>query len=154
LLKILVMKLTSNNFKIAGPEPLTSVGAPFYSCDVAAGFPSPAADYAEEKIDFNKILAKTPAATFIVRVEGESMIEAFIPHKALLVVDRSIPASTSDIIVAVVNAEFTVKRLIKTSKGVFLVPANPMFKSIKITDDMDFKIWGVVVSIIINPKEL
>jgi len=142
------------NFKTERIKPGTFSGVPFYQSSVPAGFPSPAADYIEEKIDFNKLLVKTPSATFLVKVDGESMIEAFIPHKALLVVDKSIPACTSDIIVAVVNAEFTIKRFIKTSKGIFLVPANPKFKSIAITDDMDFKIWGVVVSIIINPKEL
>ena len=127
---------------------------PLYQSSVQAGFPSPAADYIEEKISLDKLIIKQPSATFLVKVDGESMIEAFIPHKALLVVDKSIPPVTSDIIVAVVNSEFTVKRLIKTANGVFLAPANPKFKSIRITDDMDFKIWGVVISIIINPKEL
>ncbi len=130
------------------------IGIPYYRSAVAAGLPAPAADYLEERIDFNKILVRTPAATFLVRVEGESMKDAFIPPRALLVVDRSVSACTGDIIVAVVNSEFTVKRLVKTATGVTLVPANPAFRSMQITDDMDFKIWGVVSSIIINPKEL
>ena len=154
MLKILAMKEVINIRKTVPVTSTSFSGIPFFPSSIPAGFPSPAADYAEEKIDFNKILVKTPSATFMVRVDGESMVDAFIPNKALLVVDRSVPASTNDIIVAVVNAEFTVKRLVKTSKGIFLVPANSKFKSIKITDDMNFKIWGVVISIIINPKEL
>ncbi len=148
------MESNSDNLQTARQEPATTFGIPFYQSPVPAGFPSPAADYIEEKISLDKLLIKKPSSTFLVKVEGESMIEAFIPRKALLVVDKSIAAATSDIIVAVVNSEFMVKRLVKTSSGIFLTPANPKFKSIKITDDMDFKIWGVVISIIINPKEI
>ena len=76
---------------------------PFFNTSVPAGFPSPAADYIEDRIDLNELLIKTPSATFFVKVEGESMIEAFIRPKALLVVDRSLSANTGDIVVAVIN---------------------------------------------------
>ena len=125
---------------------------PFYQSAIPAGFPSPAADYIEEKIDLNQLLVKTPAATFFVKVEGESMIEAFIPPKALLVVDRSVSPVNGDIIVAVINGEFTVKRLLQTHAGTFLTPENKKYKPIRIEDDMDFMVWGVVSKIIIDPK--
>src|SRR5689334_25358923 len=125
---------------------------PFFQSPIPAGFPSPAADYIEEKIDLNQLLVKTPAATFFVKVEGDSMVDAYIPPKALLVVDRSITPRSGDIIVAVINGEFTVKRLLKTHAGVFLAPENKKFKPIRIEDDMDFMAWGVVTKIIIDPK--
>ena len=121
---------------------------------VPAGFPSPAAGYVEDRIDLNELLIKTPSATFFVKVEGESMIEAFIPPKALLVVDRSLNANTGDIVVAVINGEFTVKRFVKTQGGTFLSPANTKYKPIRITEEMAFQVWGVVSRIIIDPKEL
>lgn len=126
-----------------------------FSCTtVSAGFPSPASDYIEDRIDLNQLLIKTPSATFFVKVEGDSMVNACIPHKALLVVDRSMNASSGDIIVAVINGEFTVKRLLITHAGTFLVPENPKYKQIRITEEMDFRVWGVVSSIIIDIKDL
>ena len=127
---------------------------PFFGTSVPAGFPSPAADYNEDRIDLNELLIKTPSATFFVKVEGESMIEAFIPPKALLLVDRSLNANTGDIVVAVINGEFTVKRFVKTQGVTFLSPANTKYKPIKITEDMSFQVWGVVSRIIIDPKEM
>lgn len=125
---------------------------PFYQSAIPAGFPSPAADYIEEKIDLNQLLIKTPSATFFVKVEGESMVDAFIPPKALLVVDRSVNPVNGDIIVAVINGEFTVKRLLQTHAGTFLTPENKKYKPIRIEADMDFMVWGVVSKIIIDPK--
>ena len=131
---------------------LQPTSCPFFDSSIPAGFPSPAADYIEERIDLNDLLVKTPSATFFVKVEGESMIGAYIPPKALLVVDRSLNAVSGDIIVAVITGEFTVKRLLKTQAGVFLAPENKKFKPLKIQDDMDFQVWGVVTKIIIDPK--
>jgi len=119
-----------------------------------AGFPSPAADHLEDPIDLHKLLVKTPAATFFVRVQGDSMVDAFIPHKGLLVVDRSLSARSGDIIVAVVNSEFTIKRLHTSDAGVFLLPANEKYRPILVTSDMDFLVWGVVTKVIIDAKEL
>src|SRR4051812_21703843 len=126
---------------------------PFFQSRVAAGFPSPAADYMEERIDLNQLLVKNPTATFFVKVEGESMIDAFIPPKAMLVVDRSVQAFAGDIVVAVVKSEFTGKRLLKTTAGLFLCPANKKFRPLKIDEQVDFEIWGVVRKIIIDPKD-
>jgi len=117
---------------------------------VTAGFPSPAADYMEEEIDFNHYLKPRPNATFVIRVKGDSMTDAHIPNDALLIVDRSLKPSSNSIIIAIVDNEFTVKRLIKNSSGLHLMPANNKYKPIHITGDMDFRVWGVVTQIIIN----
>jgi DNA polymerase V len=79
------------------------------------------------------------------------MIEAHIPDQSLLVVDRSIKPANGNIIVAIVNGEFTVKRFIKNSSGIRLMPANPKYKPIVITEDMEFAVWGTVTKIIIDP---
>ncbi|MEO5998863.1 MAG: translesion error-prone DNA polymerase V autoproteolytic subunit [Chitinophagaceae bacterium] len=127
---------------------------PIINTPIPAGFPSPAADYIEETIDLNHLLIKNPSATFFVRVEGESMIEAFIPPKALLLVDKSINASSGHIVVAVLNGEFTVKRLLITQAGTFLTPANPKYKPIRITEEMNFQVWGVVSKVIIDSLDI
>ena len=100
----------------------------FFDASVQAGFPSPATDYIEERIDLNQLLMKSRSATFFIKVEGVFMIGAFIPPKALLIVDRSVNPANGDIIVAVVNGEFTVKRLVKTQAGLFLTPENKKYK--------------------------
>ncbi|MFP5040489.1 LexA family protein [Parasediminibacterium sp. JCM 36343] len=125
-----------------------------YLQQIPAGFPSPAADYIQEEIDFNAMLLPHPSSTYIVRVLGDSMIEAFIPNNALLVVDRSIKPANNNIVVAIVNGEFTIKRFIKNSSGIKLMPANPKFKPMHITEDMDFAIWGTVTKIITNAFEV
>ncbi len=121
-----------------------------YAQSVPAGFPSPAADYMEEEIDFNHLLRPRPSSTYVIRVQGDSMIEANIPNDALLVVDRSIKPASGNIVVAIIDSEFTVKRFIKNSSGIRLMPANPKFKPIPITEEMDFAIWGTVTKIIID----
>lgn len=127
---------------------------PLFDTCIPAGFPSPAQDYMEEDIDLQKLLIKHPLATFLVKVKGESMINDFIPEGALLVVDRSIKSQHNDIIVGVVNGEFTVKRLLRIQQQVVLQPANPSFKPLPITEEMNFVVWGVVIQIIIDPKKV
>ena len=128
-------------------NPITAM----YGGSVQAGFPSPAADYMEEDIDFNKLLCPRPSSTVVVRATGESMIGAFIPDQAYLIVDKSIKPANNCIVVAIVNGEFTIKRFIKNSSGIRLMSANPKFQPIPITDDMEFTIWGTVTKIIIDP---
>ena len=118
------------------------------------GFPSPAADYIEDRINLNDLLIPHPLSTFFFKCEGDSMINAFIPPRALLVVDRSVTAQNGDIVVAVVNGEFTVRYLRKNERRCSLVPANKKFQETEIVEGMDFLVWGVVVSVISNPKEL
>lgn len=122
-------------------EPLT---VPLFCDLIKAGFPSPADDYSDSSLDFNEYLIKNKAATFIVRVQGDSMAGAGINTGDLLVIDRSIRPVNNSIVVAVMNGEFTVKRLVKEMGRYYLHPANPDYPVIKITEEMGFQVWGVV----------
>lgn len=117
---------------------------PLYLSSIPAGFPSPAEDFLEKRLDLNDYLIKNHPATFLIRVSGESMTNAGIFDGDLLVVDRSVEAVDGKVILGVLNGEFTVKRLQKKGKEIFLIPENPGFKPIKVTDEMDFRVWGVV----------
>lgn len=121
---------------------------------VKAGFPSPAQDHLENDIKLIDLLTIHPEATFFVAVSGDSMKDAYIPDEATLVVDRSVTPSHKDIILAFVNGQYTVKRLIKKGKQIILKPENPKYKALEITEDMEFIIWGVVQNVIINRKQL
>ncbi|HPE85097.1 MAG: translesion error-prone DNA polymerase V autoproteolytic subunit [Chlamydiia bacterium] len=116
---------------------------PVYLTRVRAGFPTPNEGEIEEKLDLNEYLIQHPAATFFVRVEGSSMIDAGITEGDLLIVDRAKHPQDGDVILAVLDGEFTVKRLSKQGK-LFLEPANQDFAPIEITEEMDFQVWGVV----------
>lgn len=129
---------------------ITPILMRYMQATVTAGFPSPAADYMEEEIDFNQYLRPRPSATFVIRVKGDSMVDAHIPDNSLLIVDRSVKPTSNCIVIAVIDNEFTVKRFIKNSSGIRLMPANEKYKPIPITEHMDFKVWGVVTQIIIN----
>lgn len=125
---------------------------PAFLSGIQAGFPSPAEDFMDKQLNINELVIKHPAATFFVRVEGESMQDANIYTDDILVVDRAVEASSGKIIIAVLNGEFTVKRFVINSEGTFLVPENPKYKSIKITPSSDFTIWGVVTYVIHKTK--
>jgi len=125
----------------------------FFEGNVPAGIPSPATDHLEKRIDLSKVLIKNPLSTFIVECSGLSMINAFIPPKAKLLVDKSITPANGDIVLAVVNGEFTVKYLKRNDHKCWLVPANSKFAAIEITPEMSFQVWGVVTCILTNPKD-
>ena len=125
-----------------------------YDFQVPAGFPSPAMDYMQERIDLNKEFIPHPLSTFIIESSGYSMINAFIPPRARLIVDRSITPKNGDIVLAVLNGEFTVKFLKKNQYKCWLVPANSKYKEIEITSEMDMQIWGVVTNIITTVKDV
>lgn len=127
-------------------EPVKQTHFNLYACRVEAGFPSPADDFLETTLDLNEHLIHHPAATFFVRVSGNSMTGAGIHHNDILIVDRSITPKHGSIIIAVVNGELTVKTLEYRDNTPFLVPANPDFHPTAITQEMDFSIWGVVTS--------
>lgn len=133
-------------------EPIVEIEIPFASFSVPAGFPSPADDYIDPKLDLNEYLIQHPAATFLVRVQGDSMIEAGINNGDILVVDRALDPKDGDIAVCVIDGEFTVKRLRIIKDEIFLAPENGKFKPIKITKFQDFRVWGVVTYIIHKAK--
>jgi DNA polymerase V len=120
----------------------------FFLNSVAAGFPSPADDVVEKKLDLNELLIKHPAATFFVKVEGHSMQDAHIFSGDILIIDRSLQASSGSIVVAVINGEFTVKRLINKQNRLWLVAENKAYPAMEITPEMEFQIWGVVTYVI------
>ncbi|AIL12482.1 DNA polymerase V [Candidatus Paracaedimonas acanthamoebae] len=124
-------------------QPLT-----LFNTRVAAGAPSPAEDFSDGQLDLNDHLLKNPQSTFFVRVSGDSMINAGIHPEDLLIVDRSIRPAQGRVVIAVVNGELTVKRLFKENNKVFLMPENPNYPALEITEEMDFMIWGVVTNVI------
>jgi DNA polymerase V len=134
-------------------EVLSQIPLDLYAAKVSAGFPSPSTDYLEGKLDLNEHLIKNPPATFFVRVSGDSMIGAGIHPDDILVVDRSIEPKSGKIVIAVVDGELTVKRLQRSSVGnnVYLVPENPKYNKITITEEMSFQVWGVVTYVIHKP---
>lgn len=121
---------------------------PLYSNSVQAGFPSPADDYIESRLDLNTYLIKHPAATFFVKAQGDSMKNAGIQSGDMLVVDRSLEALHGKIVIAAINGELTVKRLFKRDGKVKLLAENPSYSPIDITEEQDVVIWGVVTHVI------
>lgn len=113
-----------------------------------AGFPSPAADYEEDKLDLNRYLIKNPAATFFVRAIGDSMTGAGIHSDDLLIVDRSLEPKDKSVVIAVVNGELTVKRIRIGNKRIALEPENERYSVQQISEDTEFEVWGVVTSVI------
>ncbi len=125
-----------------------SISVPFYDVSVAAGTPAYIPTYFEETINVSKELIRNQKATFCVRVNGQSMIDAGIDDGDLLIVDKSLEPQNKNIILAVINGEYTVKRLYKSGQDLFLQPENMQHNPIKITPYMDFRIWGVVTGLI------
>ncbi len=115
-----------------------------YSYQIPAGFPSPAEDFLEKRLDLNDYLIKNQTATFLVKVTGNSMINAGISDGDILVIDRSMEPADGKIILGILNGEFTVKRIKKKDRKLFLIPENEKFKPIEVTEEMDFQVWGVV----------
>jgi len=130
-------------------QPYASLNLPLYANKVPAGFPSPADDYMEAALDLNEYVVKNPASTFYVRVEGNSMLGAGIHPNDILVVDLSLEPRDGHVVIALVNGEFTVKRLqVAKNKQVSLHPENDEYPIITIKEGMDFRIWGVVTNVI------
>ncbi len=119
---------------------------PMYSHSVSAGFPSPADDYIEDRLDLNQLLVSNKAATFFLRVKGDSMVNAGIHHGDIIVVDRSLQPVHRSIVVAVVDGELTVKRLISRSGITELHAENSKYAPIRLQEGQELIIWGVVTS--------
>jgi DNA polymerase V len=115
---------------------------------ISAGFPSPAGDYAEDGLDLNNYLVQNKPATFMFTVRGESMIVAGIHDGDKVVVDRALKAKHRDIVVAVVNGEYTIKRLYKYRGRIELRPENPDYPVITFEEGSELQIWGVVVGVV------
>ncbi len=138
----------SDYFKVFKPNPENHHSAYVFQETVPAGFPSPAEDYIETSIDLNEHFIPHPSSTYVLIVSGDSMIDAGIYDGDYVVVDRSLEPQNNDIIIASVNNEFTIKRFFSDKDFIKLVPENPNYKTILITPDDDFKIWGVVTGVL------
>ena len=130
------------------PDRSTKRRQPIFIATVPAGFPSPAADYEEGKLDLNRHLIKNPAATFFVRGTGDSMLKAGIHSGDLLVVDRSIEPKDKKVVIAGVNGELTVKRIRIRKNRLTLEAENDAYQSQEINDQTEFEVWGVVTNVI------
>ena len=137
-----------NILSIINIEADKKTNTPMFLDSVSAGFPSPATDYMENKLDLNEYLVKHPAATFIVKANGPSMIEAGILSGDLLIVDRSLTPNNENIVIASVFGDLTVKKLRKKGSALFLVSANNEYSSIEVKEEMECFIWGVVTYVI------
>lgn len=122
----------------------SSLALPLVDGGVAAGFPSPAQDYIDLKIDLNKELVQHPSSTFYAKVKGSSMIDAGVSNGDILVIDKSLEPRDGDMAVCFIDGEFTLKFIRIEPDAVYLVPANPEFQPIKVTEENNFCIWGIV----------
>ena len=118
---------------------------PLLNDSVSAGFPSPADDYTEENIDLNEHLISNPFSTFFLRVKGDSMINAGIKDKDLIIVDKSLIAKPGDIVIAMIDGEFTIKRLSIKNDELYLKAENHNYPDFRFKNHIDVQIWGVVI---------
>ncbi|HHP8186550.1 translesion error-prone DNA polymerase V autoproteolytic subunit [Acinetobacter baumannii] len=132
--------------------PSTHMLIPYALEKISAGFPSPAQDYIDKVLDMNEHLIKNETSTFIVKVASLSMLNAGIDIDDELIVDRSLDAKHGDIVVALVDNEFTVKRLMIDESGRWLKAENPDYKNIYFNEGQELVIWGVVTFILKNAR--
>ena len=132
---------------VAASDEKTS-GLQFFETRVQAGFPSPAQGEYADTIDLNRTLITNPAATFCARVIGDSMVDAGINEGDLLIIDRTLTPHDGSIAVCFIDGDFTVKRLSIREEGLFLTPANASFPELRVSEDSNFEVWGVVSHII------
>jgi DNA polymerase V len=130
------------------PDFESKIQIPYITEGVSAGFPSPAADFMETNIDLNKELSENPLATFYIKVKGNSMIDAGINDKDVLVVDRSLEPQNNKIAICCIDGEFTVKRIQVEKDCLYLMPENSNYEPIKVTEENQLIIWGMVTYVI------
>lgn len=138
----------TKNLTIYSHEKTQLKERPIVNEGISAGFPSPADDFKEVRISLDAALVKNEEATFYARVRGNSMIDANIEDGDLLVIDRSIEARNGKIAVCMIDGEFTIKRLKVEKDCVYLIPENKNYKSIKVTEENDLIIWGIVTYVV------
>jgi DNA polymerase V len=134
----------NTNLEFFKPSVQTKIELPLVEATISAGFPSPADDYSEARLDLNKELITNESATFYARVRGDSMTLAGISDGDLLIIDKSKTPVNGSIVVCLIDGEFTVKRLQKKGNQFYLMPENDNYQPIKIKPENDVTIWGVV----------
>ena len=130
------------------PDFTTELKLPLAASPISAGFPSPAEEFFGLKLNLNDELIRHPEATFYARVRGHSMKDAGIQDGDLLVIDKSQEPKDGCVAVCAIDGEFTLKRLAVEKDGIYLMPANDEFKPIKITEENDFLVWGIVAYVV------
>lgn len=130
--------------KLYRPEQNGSLEIPMAESGVHAGFPSPADDFLEGSLDLNALVVRHPEATFFARVEGDSMSGEGIAEGDLLIVDKAVEPYDGCLAVSFIDGEFTLKRVRMEKDRILLVPANPKYRTIEVTPDNEFAVWGVV----------
>jgi len=143
-----VKNLTVQPLQFYTPNFEAGSGLPMAGSTVQAGFPSPALDFMEYSIDLNRELSRNEMATFYIRVAGSSMTGAGIDDGDILVTDRSLEPRDGCIAICLIDAEFTVKRLRLESDCLYLVPENPDYPLLRVTEHNQFMVWGVVTFVI------
>jgi DNA polymerase V len=126
----------------------TPVSLPFFNGGVSAGFPSPAEDFLENELDFNTAFIKHPSATFYAKVKGNSMKDVGISDGDIMVIDKSLEPNNGDIAVCYLDGEFTVKTILIEKDVVWLVAQNEQYDPIRVTEDNELIIWGIVINVI------
>ncbi|HTO34917.1 MAG TPA: translesion error-prone DNA polymerase V autoproteolytic subunit [Flavobacterium sp.] len=141
---------TSNIIDIFSADTETALELPFVDDGISAGFPSPAFDFVDISIDLNKHLIKHPSATFYGKAKGDSLKNAGIHNGDLLIIDRSLEPQNGKIAVCYIDGEFTAKRIKIEKKVVWLIAENENYHPIKVTEENNFLIWGIVTHVIKN----
>ena len=140
--------MSKNKLTFFRPDLDNPIELPFITAGIKAGFPSPAADFDETKISLDAVLVKNREATFYAKASGTSMIGAGIDDGDIMVIDRSLEPKNNKIAVCFLDGEFTVKRIKVTKEEVFLMPENKLFDPIKVTEENQLIIWGIVTYVI------
>lgn len=138
------METEKNLLAIYRIEQSSTIKITKIDCGISAGCPSPAADFIDNNIDLNEYLIKSEASTFLAVTAGVSMINAGIGDKDILVVDKALEPENGKIAVCVLDGEFVLKRLKIDKEGIWLMPENEKYKPIKVTEENDFEVWGMV----------
>ena len=136
--------MSSDKNKIYKFNNKKSADVGLYLTSISAGFPSPAEDHIDVNLNLNDYLVKHPSSTFYIYVKGDSMVGSGIYDGDLMVIDRSLEPRSNGVVVAVIDGEFTVKKIYKKNNQIYLLPNNKNYKPIHIKEHMDFQIWGVV----------
>lgn len=126
------------------PDLSEAIKLPLVDAFISAGFPSPADDYLEGKLDLNKLLIQNSSSTFFARVRGSSMVDIGIHDGDILVIDKSLEPKQNSVLVCFIDGEFTVKKVKKLNGDFYLMPENKDFAPIRIEKGSDFRLWGVV----------
>lgn len=142
------------NIKFSEPNLLSVIEVPFFNASISAGFPSPAQDFEETRISFDKeVFGTSPSTIYCANVSGNSMIKAGIEDGDIIAVDRILKPRDGDIAVCVLNGEFTLKRLRVEKTCVWLMPENDDYKPILVDNNEELEIWGIVTHTLKNHRK-